>query len=192
MSFYVEEINEDNEKNKRYKYYELIDMPRNKDEDYLLFEELEFQDTNANNIYKKCFYYVQLDKKDKTKIMLGAGSIINDEGKYNYDKMIKINESQKLSKYHAIIEYDKKTQKLNLRNISDSLNTLAINNCLYEFELKKDNHDNIIYELGNIKIEAKLITKDEFEKVKEEINQNPVEVEERNDLFNFFNDKNKK
>ena len=192
MSFYVEEINEDNDKNKRYNYYELIDIPRNKDEDYLLFEELEFQDTNENNIYKKCFYYVQLDKKDKTKIMLGAGSIINDEGKYNYDKMIKINESQKLSKYHAIIEYDKKTQKLNLRNISDSLNTLAINNCLYEFELKKDNHDNIIYELGNIKIEAKLITKDEFEKVKEEINQNPVEVEERNDLFNFFNDKNKK
>ena len=190
MSFYVEEINEDNDKNKRYNYYELIDIPRNKDEDYLLFEELEFQDTNENNIYKKCFYYVQLDKKDKTKIMLGAGSIINDEGKYNYDKMIKINESQKLSKYHAIIEYDKKTQKLNLRNISDSLNTLAINNCLYEFELKKDNHDNIIYELGNIKIEAKLITKDEFEKVKEEINQNPVEIEERNDLFNFF--KNKK
>ena len=69
---------------------------------------------------------------------------------------------------------------------------MAINNCSYEFELKKDNHDDIIYELGNIKIEAKLITKDEFEKVKEEINQNPVEVEERNDLFNFFNDKNKK
>ena len=192
LSFYVEEINEDNDKNKRYNYYELIDIPRNKDEDYLLFEELEFQDTNANNIYKKCFYYVQLDKKDKTKIMLGAGSIINDEGKYNYDKMIKINESQKLSKYHAIIEYDKKTQKLNLRNISDTLNTLAINNCSHEFELKKDNHDDIIYELGNIKIEAKLITKDEFEKVKEEINQNPVEVKERNDLFNFFNDKNKK
>ena len=192
MSFYVEEINEDNDKNKRYNYYELIDIPRNKDEDYLLFEELEFQDTNENNIYKKCFYYVQLDKKDKTKIMLGAGSIINDEGKYNYDKMIKINESQKLSKYHAIIEYDKKIQKINLRNISDTLNTLAINNCSYEFELKKDNHDDIIYELGNIKIEAKLITKDEFEKVKEEINQNPVEVEERNDLFNFFNDKNKK
>ena len=76
-------------------------------------------------------------KESKTKIMLGAGSIINDEGKYNYDKMIKINESQKLSKYHAIIEYDKKTQKLNLRNISDTLNTLAINNCSHEFELKK-------------------------------------------------------
>ena len=179
LNFYLEENDEKNQK--MYKLYELMDIPRNKDEDYLLFETLEFQ--NNDNYYVKYFFYIKLetkDNKEKINIMIGKEKNYENKNEHKYEKIIKIDDEKSLSNYHALIEYDKKTKKLRLKNISNTQNTLVLKNFEYEFELKPDNHDNLIFEMRNIKIDAKLIKKEKFEEIKNEEKNNPYEIEERN------------
>ena len=184
LCFYIEEKRE---KSKIYKFYDLIDIPRNKDEDYLLFEALEYQD--INNYYIKYFFYINLETneiaKEKTLIMIGRDK--DDMVKYNYDKLIKIEDNKTISNQHALIEYNKQSKKLRLRNLSEKLSTLVLKNFSYEFELKPDNHENLIFELGNIKIEAKLNSEDEFEEAKNEEKENKLKIEEKN--FEFEDNK---
>ena len=139
LSFYIEETDENNKK--IYNHYELIDIPRNKDEDYLLFETLEFK--NRANHYVKYFFYVKLEKKEQTNIMIGSKETIDDNNKYNFDIIIKMEEANTISRNHALIEYNKQTQKLKLKNISELQNTLVLKNFRYEFELEPNNHDNL-------------------------------------------------
>ena len=152
----------------------LVEIPKNKNEDYLLFETFDYQRTD--NYYIKYFFYVKLGQKERNKnienIIIGR----KRDGKYKYDKFIKIEDDQKVSGQHALIEYDKETQKLYLKNLSETHNTLVLQEkCI----LKKD--DNMIFELGHIKINCQLINNDKLDDIKKdwEINDDKIEFREK-------------
>ena len=100
-----------------------------------------------------------------------------EDGKYKYDKLIKIGDDQKLSGQHALIEYDKETKKLILKNLSDTHNTLVLNE---KFILKPNDIEHM--ELGNIRINAQLIENNKLNDVKKEWEMNEDEIEVRKDI----------
>ena len=59
-----------------------------------------------------------------------------------------------------------------LRNISDTHNTLILQN---KFTLNKGDKNILLFELGNIKIESKLVEKNQFEEIEEKMKDNPEE-----------------
>ena len=134
----------------------LIEIPKNKDEDYLLFETFDFKE--LNNFYVKYFYYVKLGGKvkDKNYENIIIGKAFND--KYECDNFIKIEGDMEISDQHALIEYDKEAKKLSLKNISETQNLYILKD---KFILKKT--DNLNVEFGNIKIQGKLINNDNID-----------------------------
>ena len=150
LNFYVME------KDKIETFYQLIEIPKNKDEDYLLFETFDFKE--LNNFYVKYFYYVKLGGKDKDKNYenIIIGKAFND--KYECDNFIKIEGDMEISDQHALIEYDKEAKKLSLKNISETQNLYILKD---KFILKKT--DNLNVEFGNIKIQGKLINNDNID-----------------------------
>ena len=169
LSFYVEF------ENRKKKLFNLVDIPKDKNEDYLFFETLDFQ--RSDNYYIKYFFYVKLGKMEKNKnienIIIGR----KEDGKYKYDKLIKIGDDQKLSGQHALIEYDKENKNLILKNLSDTHNTLVLNE---KFILKPNDIEHM--ELGNIRINAQLIENNKLNDVKKEWEMNEDEIEVRKDI----------
>ena len=164
LTFYVKEGD-------KLTLYELLDIPLDDGKEYLLFETLDFQDNQ--NEYNKYFFYVEFRKKAKNKnietILIGADR--NKTHKYNrFDKLMKIDHGT-VSSEHAIIEYDLEEQKLILKNISDTHNTLILENSV----TLKSKDDNLVMELGNIRIKSKLMERKDYEK----INNKNKEIEER-------------
>ena len=116
LSFYVKEGNELN-------FYELLDIPLNNSEEYLLFETLDFQDSSKYEYFKYIFLvkFRGIEKNKNIETIL-IGSDRNKNTKYKrYDKLMKI-EHITVSSEHAIIEYDIEEKTLILKNISDSQN----------------------------------------------------------------------
>jgi len=167
---------------KKPKLYELIDIEKKKEEEYLIFETIDFKDTQYE--YIKYFFYIKFRKLEKNKnvetILIGGDRTKNE--KYRYDKLIKIEKNNSISSQHALIDYDIEEKTLILRNISDSHNTLILKDKNYleiipnndEFKFKQ-----ILLELGNIKIEPYLIKSNEFEEYENKMKNNPEPIEIR-------------
>jgi len=167
---------------KKPKLYELIDIEKKKEEEYLILETIDFKDTQYE--YIKYFFYIKFRKLEKNKnvetILIGGDRTKNE--KYRYDKLIKIEKNNSISSQHALIDYDIEEKTLILRNISDSHNTLILKDKNYleiipnndEFKFKQ-----ILLELGNIKIEPSLIKSNEFEEYENKMKNNPEPIEIR-------------
>ena len=162
--------------NNQYKLFELIDIPRNNEDEYILLETFDFYVNNLGFI--KYIFYIKFRKPEKNKnietILIGTNRRKNN--KYSYDKLVKIENSYSVSSEHALIDYDIEEKTLILRNISDTHNTLILQN---KFTLNKGDKNILLLELGNIKIESKLVEKNKFEKIKEKMKDNPDEIEIR-------------
>lgn len=186
LSFLIEEENG----LKDYKFYELIDFPRKKEEEYLIFETMDFFD--KRNEYIKYFFYVKFRKKEKNKnvetILIGGDRIKSNL--YRYNKLLKIEYNNSISSQHALINYDIEKKTLELENISNSQNTLILQEeCVLlnpddkkdEKEKKDKNYENkIILELGNIRIYPSLVKENQFNNIEDEMEEdNPDVIEER-------------
>ena len=167
---------EDKKLNNEYKLYELIDIPRKNDEEYLLLETFDFHDTQQEFI--KYIFYLKFRKKENNKnvetILIGGDR--KKSNKYRYDKLVKIEKTNSISSQHALIDYDIEEKTLFLTNISDTFNTLVLQD---EFTMKQDENEKLLLELGNLKIESRLIKSDELEYVKNIMENNPDKIEER-------------
>ena len=158
--------------NNKYKLFELIDIPRKKEEEYILLETFDFYVNNLGFI--KYIFYIKFRKPEKNKnietILIGTNRRKNN--KYSYDKLVKIENSYSVSSEHALIDYDIEEKTLILRNISDTHNALVLQN---KFTINKDDNNILLLELGNIKIESQLVEKDQFEEIEEKMKDNPEE-----------------
>lgn len=171
-SFLIKDIKHNN----KYKLYELIDIPRNQNEEYLLLETFDFYDTQKEFI--KYIFYLKFRKQANNKnietILIGGDR--KKSNKYRYDKLVKIEKTNSISSQHALIDYDIEEKSLFLTNISDTHNTLVYQD---EFKMKKNENNKLFLELGNIKIESILIEDDKLEDVKKKMENNPEIFEER-------------
>ena len=174
VSFFVEQRNEDNKK-KEYKFFELIDIPKNKKENYLLLETLYFLD--YEKIYRKYIFYIELGKKEKT-ILIGRKPSSSHNIKYNniHDELLLIGNTGKISKEHALIIYNAKENNLILRNVSESQNTLILKN---ELELSPNDKE-ILFEFRNLQIKARLIynNDEQFQDIKDKMVKDEIEIRE--------------
>ena len=154
-------IIEDNKK--ECKLFELFDFPRKENDDYLLFETIDYK--SYQDEYFKMFFFIKLNKKEKDKdiqsILLGRKS--NNYKYKRFDNYIFIKDTDFLSHEHAIIEYNKEEKTLVLRNISETLNTLVL-----QKQISLEPNKNILLEVGNVQINSYLISNDD--KKIEEIN----------------------
>ena len=156
LTFFVERMNENNKK-KEYKSFELLDIPRDKNENYLLLETLDFLDDQ--NRYIKYIFYIRLRKEEKDKnfetILIGREPKNKSHNKYNikYDELILVGNNTYISREHSIIIYDAEEKNLILRNVSESQNTLILKN---ELELKPNDNE-LLLEFENIQIKSHII-----------------------------------
>ena len=160
LSFFIKE-------NGQYNLYELVDIPRDDSQEYLLLETIDF--LNRQNDYVKCIYYVKLREKRKDKnidTILISSNRKKVKGDYPYNKLIEIDHSS-VSTQHALLDYDIEEKNLIIRNISDIHNTLILQN---KFVLEQNKNNKLLMELGNIQIESHLISdEDEYYEVKDKM-----------------------
>ena len=158
--------------------FELLDIPRNKNEDYLLFETFDFLD--RQNAYVKYIFYIKLGNIGKNKnvetILIGREFNSNHRHKKNnnkFDKKILIDDdhNRSISREHAIINCDLEEKSLTLRNISESQNTLVLQN---EITMRPKCND-ILLQLGNLQIKPHIINNDDkqFEEIKSKMENEP-------------------
>ena len=161
--------------NNQYKLFELIDIPRNNEDEYILLEAFDFYINNMG--YVKYIFYIKFRKPENNKnietILIGGHWKKNN--KYLYNKLVQIGGTYSISSEHALIDYDIEEKTLILRNISDTHNTLVLQE---KFTLNKDDKNILLLELGNIKIETQLVEKNQFEKIEEKMKDNPKNPEE--------------
>jgi hypothetical protein len=158
------------------KIFELIDIEKPKNEEYLLFESFDY--LNFYNYYQRSIHLVKL---------IGNDNIINikiGRDGYNKNNDIKL-EEETTSMEHALIEYNKKEGILLLKNISKESNSLVlIKNSL------KINENKIYLEVGRTFIEAYLIKENDLKKInyneiKEIKSKEDFEEQIKNDSFEY-------
>ena len=185
LSFIVEFDEVINKNNEKIKFFELIDIPRDENEDYLVFETIDFWDKQQE--YIKYIYFIKLknlknvNSKDKhVEIILLGGDEKKSNNKYNikYNKLIKIEGNSTVSFQHAIIEYDLENKTLKLSNKSEKHNTLVLQDKL-ELKYNDKYNDKLLFELGNIQIESYLIKKEQIDEIITKMKDNPDEIEYR-------------
>ena len=185
LSFIVEFDEVINKNNEKIKFFELIDIPRDENEDYLVFETIDFWDKQKE--YIKYIYFIKLNNlknvnsKDKhVEIILLGGEEKKSNNKYNikYNKLIKIEGNSTVSFQHAIIEYDLENKTLKLSNKSEKHNTLVLQDKL-ELKYNDKYNEKLLFELGNIQIESYLIKKEQIDEIKTKMKDNPDEIEYR-------------
>ena len=148
-----------------------MDIPRNKNKDYLFFETIVFLDRQQS--YIKYFYLIKLRKPEINKnietIIIG-NEWNNDKYNNTYDKHIKIGNKSTVSKEHALIEYNPVQKSLVLTSPNEKFDTLILQN---EVSLKP-NYEPLFFDFGNLRIEAKLINYDQakFELIKSKMKNN--------------------
>ena len=149
-----------------------VDIPRNNEDEYILLEAFDFYINNMG--YVKYIFYIKFRKPENNKnietILIGGHWKKNN--KYLYNKLVQIGGTYSISSEHALIDYDIEEKTLILRNISDTHNTLVLQN---KFTLNKDDKNILLLELGNIKIESQLVEKNQFEEIEEKMKDNPEE-----------------
>ena len=162
--------------NNDYKLYELIDIPRNNSEEYLILEVFDFFDHQHD--YIKYIFYIKFRKQAKDKnvetIMIGGDRRKSD--KYKFDKLVKIGNINSISSQHAFIDYDIESKTLVLTNISETHNTLVLQD---EYIMEPKGENKLLLELGNIKFEAQLKSSKEFDNIEKSLAYNPDKIEIR-------------
>ena len=167
LSFYIKVYDKGNYK---YNLYELVDIPKDNNQEYLILETVDF--LNEQEDYIKYIYYIKLREKAKDKnidtILIGSNRR-KDKCEYQYNKLIEIGESS-VSNHHALLDYDIEEKNLTIRNISNTHNTLVLQN---KFVFEKNKNNKLLMELGNIQIESHLISDgDEFSEIKDKMENN--------------------
>ena len=147
------------------KQYDLLNIPKNSNVDFLLFESFDYKDTYI--------FYIELDK-NKTKEKIIITSPENKNNMDEYDNIIELDENL-IDNGKAVIECDKLNQNLILKNIGEG-NNISV---LQENFLLKPNNGVLFMNSSNIKIEAKLINSNEFDDVEKEMEKNNEKIEER-------------
>ena len=128
----------------------------------------------------KYIFYIKLGNIGKNKnvetILIGREFNSNHRHKKNnnkFDKKILIdhNHNQSISREHAIIYCDLEKKSLTLRNISESQNTLVLQN---EITMRPKCND-ILLQLGNLQIKPHIINNDDkqFEEIKSKMENEP-------------------
>jgi len=163
------------EKN-NFKLYELIDIPRNNSEEYLLLETFDFFDKQRD--YIKYIFYIKFRKlaNDKNIETIMIGGDRKKSNKYKYDKLVKIENTNSISSYHSLIYYDIEAKTLAVTNISDTHNTLVLQD---EYIMEQNGDTKLILELGNIKFETKLKQNDENDDIEQKLESHPDKIEMR-------------
>ena len=165
----------------KYKLFELIDIPRKKEEEYLLLETFDFSINNQG--YVKYIYYIKFRGLQKNKnvetILIGGDRKKSD--KYIYNKLVKVEGDRSISSQHALIDYDIEEKTLIIRNISDTHNTLILEDNLV---INKYDKNKLYLELGNIKIESQLVEKNQFNEIEENLKDNANKIEIREEEEN--------
>ena len=109
-----ESDNNKNGENMEEKIFNFIDIPIPKNKDYLILESFPEKETNSNKIPKSIHVAEITDEGDITIGRNTKNKIVLE------DKMV--------SKFHAIIKYDKKSGNLIIKNLSKHAGTLALVN----------------------------------------------------------------
>jgi len=171
----------------KYEYIELIDIPRNIDENYLIFETLEFETNKKQNA--KYIYFIKLTKKDNNndnnndnkEILILKEPQKNDVitfyskiEKEKKEKQEKINSDD--SNILASIEYDIKKKSLVLKCKNDNQDIKVLEN---KYIIEKD--DKLILDSKFMKMKSYIITEEKFEEKKQKMEKNPDKIEERED-----------
>ena len=165
----------------KYKLFELIDIPRKEEEEYLLLETFDFSINNQG--YVKYIYYIKFRGLQKNKnvetILIGGDRKKSD--KYIYNKLVKVEGDRSISSQHALIDYDIEEKTLIIRNISDTHNTLILEDNLV---INRYDKNKLYLELGNIKIESQLVEKNQFNEIEENLKDNVNKIEIREEEEN--------
>ena len=109
-----ESDNNKNGENMEEKIFNFIDIPIPKNKDYLILESFPEKETNSNKIPKSIHVVEITDEEDIT------------IGRSHNNKIVL--EDKMVSKFHAIIKYDKKSGNLIIKNLSKHAGTLALVN----------------------------------------------------------------
>ena len=94
------------------KIFNFVDIPIPNDKDYLILESFPEKETNSNKIPKSIHVVEITDEEDIT------------IGRSHNNKIVL--EDKMVSKFHAIIKYDKKSGNLIIKNLSKHAGTLAL------------------------------------------------------------------
>ena len=109
----IKEIDNDKSgENMEEKIFNFVDIPIPNDKDYLILESFPEKETNSNKIPKSIHVVEITDEEDITIGRSHKNKIVLE------DKMV--------SKFHAIIKYDKKSGNLIIKNLSKHAGTLAL------------------------------------------------------------------
>ena len=171
-----------------YKYLELIDIPRNLNENYLILETLDFQKVNDKNV--KYIYFIKLTKKDiennHEDILIIKDPIKNEEIMF-YNKIekerLELKRIKKETKEEinlnppnilAAIVYDMVKKSLFLRCMDDNRNILVLGD---KYIIKPDHK--LILQSKYINMESYIIKHDQFAETQKEMENNPDKIEER-------------
>lgn len=135
------------------KVYNLFEINKPIENDYLILESIE------NKIYFGQMKLIHIIKLKENHITIGRKEINNN--------VIICDPS--VSKYHAIIKYNKEKGEILLTNISKKYGTFVlIKNAL------KINKEIIQIQIGNILIEANTMKYEDFEKIKNQFSKYPL------------------
>ena len=111
----IKEIDNDKSgENMEEKIFNFVDIPIPNDKDYLILESFPEKETNSNKIPKSIHVVEITDEEDIT------------IGRSHNNKIVL--EDKMVSKFHAIIKYDKKSGNLIIKNLSKHAGTLALVN----------------------------------------------------------------
>lgn len=109
----IKEIDNDKSgENMEEKIFNFVDIPIPNDKDYLILESFPEKETNSNKIPKSIHVVEITDEEDIT------------IGRSHNNKIVL--EDKMVSKFHAIIKYDKKSGNLIIKNLSKHAGTLAL------------------------------------------------------------------
>ena len=159
-----------------YQLYQLVDIPFKINEEYLLLETIDFLDTN--NEYIKCIFYIKLkDQKyfEENKIISISRGNVQKNMDDNND-LIPLNIPYFSGVPNIVYNINKKT--LSLKYNSDTYNTMVLES-QYKVEKNNDRINNILLELGNLKIKSYLVNEEEFDKIRNQKKNNPSKIEKR-------------
>ena len=139
-------------------------------------ETIDFLDTN--NEYIKYIFYIKLkDQKsfEENKIISIPRGKVQKNMDDNND-LIPLKNFGFSEVPNLVYNINKKT--LSLKYNSDTYNTMVLES-QYKVEKNNDKINNILLELGNLRIKSYLVNEEEFDKIRNQKKNNPSKIEKR-------------
>ena len=149
--------------------FSLVDFILPENSNYLYLESIDYKVNNSNY---KSIHIVKLTKKNKT-IRIGR---VDDNDIVDRDIS--------MSRHHAILFFDEENGKICIKNISQKFGTLVLVKNRINILNKK-----IYLQIGRTYVEASLMDREEYEKLKIEMKNKIFENIDNNDKLNDNNDK---